>query len=169
MAYTRKISQALTRSPRLWCLWTWATQLSRFRFVRSVKESWRWASQFIGCIRSVDFSVGLHFEAHWCTLCTLQVLSTAFDLYLGGRDFDQRLVEYFCAEFKAKYKLDVKSRVRALLRLAQECEKLKKLMSSNSTDISSEHRGLYGWQGCVWKNEQVHCSYHHHGVNNQMN
>lgn len=65
----------------------------------------------------------------------LQVLSTAFDPYLGGRDFDQRLVENFCAEFKAKYKLDVKYRVRALLRLVQECEKLKKLMSSNSTDI----------------------------------
>ncbi|KAI7801016.1 putative heat shock protein 105 kDa, partial [Triplophysa rosa] len=62
------------------------------------------------------------------------VLSTAFDPYLGGNDFDQRLVEYFCAEFKAKYKLDVKSRVRAL-RLTQECEKLKKRMSSNSTDI----------------------------------
>ncbi|XP_017564059.2 heat shock protein 105 kDa isoform X2 [Pygocentrus nattereri] len=65
----------------------------------------------------------------------LKVLSTAFDPYLGGRDFDQRLVEHFCAEFKSKYKLDVKSRVRALLRLQQECEKLKKLMSSNSTDI----------------------------------
>uniref|UniRef100_A0AAR2JG05 Uncharacterized protein n=1 Tax=Pygocentrus nattereri TaxID=42514 RepID=A0AAR2JG05_PYGNA len=67
--------------------------------------------------------------------CVISVLSTAFDPYLGGRDFDQRLVEHFCAEFKSKYKLDVKSRVRALLRLQQECEKLKKLMSSNSTDI----------------------------------
>nr|XP_055052842.1 heat shock protein 105 kDa isoform X1 [Misgurnus anguillicaudatus] len=66
---------------------------------------------------------------------TVKVLSTAFDPYLGGKDFDQRLVEYFCAEFKSKYKLDVKSRVRALLRLTQECEKLKKLMSSNATDI----------------------------------
>ncbi|XP_067306558.1 heat shock protein 105 kDa isoform X1 [Pseudorasbora parva] len=66
----------------------------------------------------------------------LKVLSTAFDPYLGGKDFDQRLVEYFCAEFKSKYKMDVKSKDRALLRLTQECEKLKKLMSSNSTDIS---------------------------------
>ncbi|XP_030634020.1 heat shock protein 105 kDa [Chanos chanos] len=65
----------------------------------------------------------------------LKVLSTAFDPFLGGRDFDQRLVEYFCAEFKAKYKLEVKSKTRALLRLQQECEKLKKLMSGNSTDI----------------------------------
>ncbi|XP_063188379.1 heat shock protein 105 kDa isoform X2 [Chroicocephalus ridibundus] len=65
----------------------------------------------------------------------LKVLGTAFDPFLGGRDFDGKLVDYFCAEIKAKYKLDPKSKVRALLRLYQECEKLKKLMSSNSTDI----------------------------------
>lgn len=44
-------------------------------------------------------------------------------------------MDHFCAEFKTKYKLDAKSKVRALLRLHQECEKLKKLMSSNSTDL----------------------------------
>ncbi|XP_040399811.1 heat shock protein 105 kDa isoform X2 [Cygnus olor] len=65
----------------------------------------------------------------------LKVLGTAFDPFLGGRNFDAKLVDYFCAEIKAKYKLDPKSKVRALLRLYQECEKLKKLMSSNSTDI----------------------------------
>ncbi|XP_067889620.1 heat shock protein 105 kDa-like [Heterodontus francisci] len=65
----------------------------------------------------------------------LKVLATAFDPHLGGRDFDEVLVEYFCAEFKKKYKLDVKSKIRALLRLHQECEKLKKLMSANSMDI----------------------------------
>ncbi|XP_069812342.1 heat shock protein 105 kDa-like [Dendropsophus ebraccatus] len=65
----------------------------------------------------------------------LKVLGTAFDPYLGGRNFDEKLVEHFCAEFKTKYKLDVKSKIRALLRLYQECEKLKKLMSSNSTDL----------------------------------
>ncbi len=68
-------------------------------------------------------------------LCIFQVLSTAFDPYLGGKDFDQRLVEYFCAEFMSRYKMDVRSKARAMLRLTQECEKLKKLMSSNSTDI----------------------------------
>ncbi|XP_040835756.1 heat shock protein 105 kDa isoform X2 [Ochotona curzoniae] len=65
----------------------------------------------------------------------LKVLGTAFDPFLGGKNFDEKLVEHFCAEFKAKYKLDAKSKIRALLRLYQECEKLKKLMSSNSTDI----------------------------------
>lgn len=55
---------------------------------------------------------------------------------MGGKDFEERLVEYFCAEFKAKDKLDVKYRVRALLQLTQECEKLKKPKSSNSADIT---------------------------------
>ncbi|CAJ0959783.1 unnamed protein product [Ranitomeya imitator] len=65
----------------------------------------------------------------------LKVLGTAFDPYLGGRNFDEKLVEHFCVQFKTKYKLDVKSKIRAVLRLYQECEKLKKLMSSNSTDL----------------------------------
>ncbi|KAM9192481.1 heat shock protein 105 kDa isoform 1-T2 [Dugong dugon] len=65
----------------------------------------------------------------------LKVLGTAFDPFLGGKNFDEKLVEHFCAEFKTKYKLDTKSKIRALLRLYQECEKLKKLMSSNSTDL----------------------------------
>lgn len=62
-----------------------------------------------------------------------QVLATAFDPCLGGRNFDEALVDYFCDDFKAKYKLNVKDNPRALLRLYQECEKLKKLMSANSS------------------------------------
>ncbi|XP_053564443.1 heat shock protein 105 kDa [Bombina bombina] len=65
----------------------------------------------------------------------LKVLGTAFDPFLGGRNFDEKLVEHFCAEFKTKYKIDVNTKIRALLRLYQECEKLKKLMSSNSTEL----------------------------------
>ncbi|XP_078401498.1 heat shock protein 105 kDa-like [Cetorhinus maximus] len=65
----------------------------------------------------------------------LKILATAFDPHLGGQDFDEVLVEYFCSEFKTKYKLNVKSKIRALLRLYQECEKLKKLMSANSMDV----------------------------------
>uniref|UniRef100_A0A8C4F881 Heat shock protein 4 like n=1 Tax=Dicentrarchus labrax TaxID=13489 RepID=A0A8C4F881_DICLA len=65
----------------------------------------------------------------------LKVLATAFDPYLGGRNFDEALVDYFCEEFKGKYKLNVRDNPRALLRLHQECEKLKKLMSANSSDL----------------------------------
>uniref|UniRef100_A0A8C1G1C1 Heat shock 70 kDa protein 4L-like n=1 Tax=Cyprinus carpio TaxID=7962 RepID=A0A8C1G1C1_CYPCA len=65
----------------------------------------------------------------------LKVLATAFDPYLGGRNFDEMLVEYFCEDFKNRFKLNVKDNPRALLRLYQECEKLKKLMSANSSDL----------------------------------
>uniref|UniRef100_A0A3P8UMS3 Heat shock protein family A (Hsp70) member 4 like n=1 Tax=Cynoglossus semilaevis TaxID=244447 RepID=A0A3P8UMS3_CYNSE len=65
----------------------------------------------------------------------LKVLATAFDPYLGGRYFDEALVNYFCEEFKSKYKLNVKDNPRALLRLYQECGKLKKLMSANASDL----------------------------------
>ncbi|XP_019714304.1 heat shock 70 kDa protein 4L-like, partial [Hippocampus comes] len=65
----------------------------------------------------------------------LKVLATAFDPNLGGRNFDEALVNYFCEEFKVKYKLHVRDNPRAVLCLHQECEKLKKLMSANSSDL----------------------------------
>ncbi|XP_077388056.1 heat shock 70 kDa protein 4b [Festucalex cinctus] len=65
----------------------------------------------------------------------LKVLATACDPELGGKDFDEVLVKHFCEEFGKKYKLDVKSKPRALVRLYTECEKLKKLMSANSSDL----------------------------------
>uniref|UniRef100_A0A3B3WZY6 Heat shock protein 4b n=1 Tax=Poecilia mexicana TaxID=48701 RepID=A0A3B3WZY6_9TELE len=65
----------------------------------------------------------------------LKVLATACDQLLGGKDFDEVLVKHFCEEFGKKYKLDVKTKPRALVRLYQECEKLKKLMSANSSDL----------------------------------
>ncbi|KAM6911175.1 heat shock 70 kDa protein 4a [Lycodopsis pacificus] len=65
----------------------------------------------------------------------LKILATAFDSELGGKAFDDILVNHFCEEFGKKYKLDVKSKPRALVRLSQECEKLKKLMSANSSDL----------------------------------
>ncbi|KAF5904898.1 heat shock 70 kDa protein 4-like [Clarias magur] len=65
----------------------------------------------------------------------LKVLASAYDDQLGGKEFDEVLVNHFCEEFGKKYKLDVKSKPRALVRLYQECEKLKKLMSANSSDL----------------------------------
>uniref|UniRef100_A0A4W3K6W2 Uncharacterized protein n=1 Tax=Callorhinchus milii TaxID=7868 RepID=A0A4W3K6W2_CALMI len=89
--------------------------------------------------RNVVF-VDMGHSAYQVSICAfnkgkLKVLATAFDPYLGGRNFDEVLVEYFCEEFKTKYKLNVKSNIRAVLRLYQECEKLKKLMSANASDL----------------------------------
>ena len=72
---------------------------------------------------------------HVITKCLFQVLSKSFDPLLGGRDFDRRLMEHFAQEFKDKYKVDAFTKRKALIRLTAECEKLKKLMSANSTPI----------------------------------
>uniref|UniRef100_A0A8C0VEG2 Heat shock 70 kDa protein 4 n=1 Tax=Cyanistes caeruleus TaxID=156563 RepID=A0A8C0VEG2_CYACU len=89
--------------------------------------------------RNVVF-VDMGHSAYQVSVCAfnkgkLKVLATAFDTTLGGRKFDEVLVEYFCEEFGKKYKLDIKSKIRALLRLYQECERLKKLMSANASDL----------------------------------
>uniref|UniRef100_A0A2K5S954 Heat shock protein family A (Hsp70) member 4 n=1 Tax=Cebus imitator TaxID=2715852 RepID=A0A2K5S954_CEBIM len=89
--------------------------------------------------RNVVF-VDMGHSAYQVSLCAfnrgkLKVLATAFDTTLGGRKFDEVLVNHFCEEFGKKYKLDIKSKIRALLRLSQECEKLKKLMSANASDL----------------------------------
>lgn len=64
----------------------------------------------------------------------LKMLATAFDS-VGGRDFDMVLVRHFISEFKDKYKLDVVTNRRALMRLITECEKLKKQMSANPHEL----------------------------------
>lgn len=62
----------------------------------------------------------------------LVVKSTAWDRHFGGRDFDYALIEYFAAEFKAKYKIDVLSNPKATFRLATAVEKMKKILSANA-------------------------------------
>jgi len=61
----------------------------------------------------------------------LSVKSTAYDRHFGGRDFDKALVDHFAAEFKEKYKLDIHSNPKALVRVHAAAEKLKKILSAN--------------------------------------
>ena len=60
-----------------------------------------------------------------------RILSTVHDSVIGGRNFDERIAEYFSEEIKRKFKIDLKSHPRSLYRLLIECEKLKKKMSAN--------------------------------------
>ncbi|XP_057962009.1 heat shock 70 kDa protein 16 [Malania oleifera] len=62
----------------------------------------------------------------------MKILSHAFDRNLGGRDFDEVLFNYFAAQFKEQYNIDVHSNVRACIRLRASCEKLKKVLSANA-------------------------------------
>src|SRR5207237_733939 len=66
-----------------------------------------------------------------------EVLSTNGDTFLGGEDFDQRLIEYIIAEFKKDQGADLSKDVLALQRLKEAAEKAKiELSSSQSTDIN---------------------------------
>lgn len=60
----------------------------------------------------------------------LKVVSTAYDRNLGGRQFDQILVDHFTQEFRQKYNIDIKSNRRALVRVEVACEKLKKVLNT---------------------------------------
>ena len=63
---------------------------------------------------------------------TFEVKATAGDTHLGGEDFDNRLVEYFCTEFKRKFRKDLTANQRALRRLRTSCERAKRTLSTSS-------------------------------------
>jgi molecular chaperone DnaK len=66
-----------------------------------------------------------------------EVLSTNGDTFLGGEDFDQRLIDYLCDEFKKEQGIDLRNDVLALQRLKEGAEKAKiELSSSQQTEIN---------------------------------
>ena len=54
-----------------------------------------------------------------------QVLSTNGDTFLGGDDFDQRIINWICDEFKREQGIDLRSDRMALQRLKEAAEKAK--------------------------------------------
>jgi molecular chaperone DnaK len=66
-----------------------------------------------------------------------EVMSTNGDTFLGGEDFDQRLIDYIVTEFKRDQGVDLKNDVLALQRLKEAAEKAKiELSSSQQTEIN---------------------------------
>jgi molecular chaperone DnaK len=66
-----------------------------------------------------------------------EVLSTNGDTFLGGEDFDQRLMDYIVTEFKKEQGVDLSKDVLALQRLKEAAEKAKiELSNSAQTDIN---------------------------------
>ncbi|QZA77001.1 molecular chaperone DnaK [Deefgea tanakiae] len=66
-----------------------------------------------------------------------EVLATNGDTFLGGEDFDQRLMDYIIAEFKKEQGIDLKNDVMALQRLKEAAEKAKiELSSGAQTEIN---------------------------------
>ncbi len=66
-----------------------------------------------------------------------EVLATNGDTFLGGEDFDQRLIDYIIEEFKKESGTDLKKDVLALQRLKEAAEKAKiELSSSQQTEVN---------------------------------
>ena len=66
-----------------------------------------------------------------------EVLSTNGDTFLGGEDFDQRIMDFIIDEFKRESGVDLSKDVLALQRLKDAAEKAKiELSSSNQTDVN---------------------------------
>jgi molecular chaperone DnaK len=66
-----------------------------------------------------------------------EVLSTNGDTFLGGEDFDQRIIDYIISEFKKEQGVDLSKDVLAIQRLKDAAEKAKiELSSSAQTEIN---------------------------------
>jgi len=66
-----------------------------------------------------------------------EVLSTNGDTFLGGEDFDQRIIDYIIGEFKKEQGVDLSKDVLALQRLKEAAEKAKiELSNSAQTDVN---------------------------------
>ncbi len=67
----------------------------------------------------------------------IEVLSTNGDTFLGGEDFDQRIMDYIIDEFKKEQGVDLSKDVLALQRLKDAAEKAKiELSSSSQTEVN---------------------------------
>ena len=66
-----------------------------------------------------------------------EVLSTNGDTFLGGEDFDQRIMDYLISEFKKESGVDLSKDVMALQRLKEAAERTKiELSNSTQTDVN---------------------------------
>ena len=66
-----------------------------------------------------------------------EVLSTNGDTFLGGEDFDQRIIDFLADEFKKEQGIDLRGDVLALQRLKEAAEKAKiELSSSQQTEVN---------------------------------
>ncbi|NBC22770.1 MAG: molecular chaperone DnaK [Gammaproteobacteria bacterium] len=66
-----------------------------------------------------------------------EVLSTNGDTFLGGEDFDKKIIDYLVAEFKKEQKIDLNADPLALQRLKEAAEKAKiELSASQQTEIN---------------------------------
>lgn len=77
----------------------------------------------------VSWSIFSYFTSY-SFLLDREKLFQYLNLFSGGEDIDNRMVQYFTEEFKRKSKVDIKNNKRALRRLQTACERAKRTLSS---------------------------------------
>ncbi len=71
-----------------------------------------------------------------------RTLSTDGDVQLGGRDWDQRLVDYVAGEFIRRYRVDPRDDLGSVARIRRECEEAKRTLTSRTkATIAVDHQG----------------------------
>ncbi|MEZ6105158.1 MAG: Hsp70 family protein [Pirellulaceae bacterium] len=71
-----------------------------------------------------------------------QTLSTDGDFQLGGKDWDQRLVDFVAAEFMKRYQVDPRDDLSAAARIWRECEEAKRTLSlRGKATIAADYQG----------------------------
>ncbi|CAK9115986.1 unnamed protein product [Durusdinium trenchii] len=73
-----------------------------------------------------------------------EVKATAGDPHLGGEDFDNRILSHCIADFRRKYQSDPTRNQRAVRRLRTQCERAKRLLSTQTSvtiEVDSLHEG----------------------------
>ena len=74
-----------------------------------------------------------------------EVKATGGNTYLGGSDFDNRIVDWAVEEFKKKHKIDLRTSMKALARLRLAAERTKKTLSISAQamlEIDSIYEGI---------------------------
>ncbi|GJR13636.1 probable mediator of RNA polymerase II transcription subunit 37c [Tanacetum coccineum] len=75
----------------------------------------------------------------------IEVKATGGDTHLGGKDFDNRMVNHFVQEFKRKHKEDISNSLKALGRLRVQCKRAKRVISAciqTTLDIDCLFNGI---------------------------
>lgn len=71
-----------------------------------------------------------------------QTLSTDGDFQLGGKDWDQRMVDFVAAEFMKRYKVDPRDDLSTNARIWRECEEAKRTLTLRTkATIAADHKG----------------------------
>lgn len=87
--------------------------------------------------RKIAF-IDIGHSSYTCTVAAIKkgemkVLGVGYDKHFGGRVFDKAIADHFAVEFKEKYKIDIHTNPKAYSRILAASEKLKKVLSANTT------------------------------------